>query len=429
MQKKKKKIIAALLLAALMASTVGGVVVHAGFGSGVGVIASDTKIIKTAIKGQKVIFSDTDFKQGLCLVDFEKIKIKSIPLSSEGTLMLAGRRVGEGMEIKRKNLGAMVFIPASKDVTECKFIFTTESFADGAEVEFIIKFTDKINSAPVTNNSLTQETSLSTQREISVHGRMSATDSENDALEYLVVSYPKVGVLKVIDKSTGEYLYTPPEKYTGTDSFSYVAMDEWGNFSKICTVDIEVKERMSEIVYVDMKNHPDYCAAVTLTSMNVMDGKLIGDGVYFMPQEYVTRAEFVTMAMKCAGINPDPALSGSFFDDNDEIPTAMLQYVSTAQSLGIICGKFEDGQLLFKPNENITKYEAGVIMSNILGATYDGEIPVFEDISDAPVWAHADIYAMCQLGIFESDSNEIGASAALTKAETARFLCKMMEVK
>ena len=49
------------------------------------------------------------------------------------------------LEIKRKNLGALVFIPASKDVTECKFIFTIESFADGAEVEFVIKFIDKVN--------------------------------------------------------------------------------------------------------------------------------------------------------------------------------------------------------------------------------------------------------------------------------------------
>ncbi len=428
-KKRRKKIIAALLLATLAVSTVGSVAAYAGFGSGVAVIASDVKIIKTALKGQKVIFSDTDFKQGLCLVDFEKIKIKSLPLSSEGTLMLAGRRVGEGAEIKRKNLGALVFIPASKDVEECKFIFTTESFADGADVEFVIKFTDKINTAPKTNASATEETSLNTQREISVYGKMSATDAENDVLEYLVVGYPKVGALKVLDKNSGEYLYTPPADYIGTDSFSYVAMDVWGNFSKICKVDIEVKERMSDVVYVDMKNHPDYNSAVTLTAMSVMDGNLIGDGVYFMPEDKVTRAEFVTMAMKCAGINPVSSISSSFFDDNDEIPAAMMQYVATAQSLGIINGSFEDGELLFKPNEAITKYEAGVIMSNILGATSEGDTPVFNDISEAPVWAHADIYAMCHLGIFESDTKEISATAVLTKAEIARYLCKMMECK
>ena len=247
-------------------------------------------------------------------------------------------------------------------------------------------------------------------------------------MEYLVVSYPKAGTLKVINKNSGEYLYTPPTDYVGTDTFSYVAMDEWGNFSKICKVEIEVSQRMSDVVFVDMKSHRDYNAAVTLAAMNIMDGKLIGDGVYFMPDESVTRAEFVTMAMKCAGITPSASITNSFFDDNDKIPTAMMNYIATAQSLGIINGTFEGGELLFNPNEKITKYEAGVIMSNIIGRVTEGDTPVFSDISDAPVWSHGDIYTMCRLGIFEADTDEIGATATLTKAEVARYLCRMMDL-
>ena len=410
-----------------MLASVGATCAYASFGSGVEVLASDVRIIKTGILGQKIIFSDSDFKQGLCISDFEKIKIVSLPSSNEGTLMLGGRKIGEGTEIKRKNIGAMVFIPASKDVEECKFIFTTKDFANGAEVEFIIKFTDKVNYAPKIETESSTASSLSTQREISVYGKMSASDNENDTLEYIVVGYPKAGTLTVINKNSGEYRYTPPDDFVGTDVFSYVARDEWGNYSKLCKVDIKVEERISEVIYKDMLDSTDYNAAVTLTAMNVMDGKLIGDGVYFMPDSTVTRAEFVTMALKCANITPDSTLTSTFFDDNADIPTALIKYVATAQELGLICGTFKNGSLDFCPNEAITKYEAGVIMSAILNVDAGENTPVFSDINTVPVWAQNDIYAMYNLGIFESEDEKINAREVLSKAEVARYLCRMMK--
>ena len=429
MQTKTKRILAVLLLSGAMVGLFGAVCSYANFGGGIDVIASDVKIIKTGIAGQKMIFSDSDFKQGLCITDFDKIKIVSLPSSADGTLMLAGRRVGEGMEIKRKNIGALVFIPASKDVTECKFIFTTNDFAYGAEVEFIIKFTEKVNYAPQINNDKSAETSLTTQRDVSVYGKMSASDTEGDDVKYIIVGYPKVGTLTIIDNSSGEYRYTPPADFTGTDVFSYVARDEWGNFSKLCKVEIEVNERMSEVVYADMKDHRDYNSAVILTSMNVMDGKLIGDGVYFMPESTVTRAEFVTMAMKCAGISADSSLTESFFDDNADIPSALMKYVATAQKKGIIQGSFKNGRLDFKPNEAITKYEAAVIISNILNVAPGEETPVFKDINTLPVWAKNDVYAMYNLGIFDYEGEEVNGLQALTKADAARYLHRMMECK
>ena len=277
---KLKKTLSAFLLASLLIGSTFAIGVSAGFGSGVAVAAAETKIIKTSIFGKKTVFSDLDFKQGLAITDFDKIEITKIPLSTEGTLMLAGRRVKVGTVIKRKNIGALVFVPADKNLTECKFSFTTEDFAEGAEVDFIIKYTDKVNYAPEIDESVIA--SVSTQREISVFGQMSARDKEGDEVEYIVVSYPKSGTLRITDKEDGEYVYTPPLGFTGSDSFSYVARDEWGNFSKLCKVKIDVGERMSEVVYADMTEHKDYNAAVTLTAMGVMSGKTVGDSSYFI---------------------------------------------------------------------------------------------------------------------------------------------------
>ena len=423
---KKKKLITALLSAALLVGSIFSICASAGFGSGIAVVASETKIIKTGILGRKIIFSDLDFKQGLAISDFDKIEIKTIPLSTEGTLLLAGRRVKEGTIIKRKNIGALVFVPASKDVAECKFSFTTEDFAEGAEVDFIIKFTDKVNYAPEIDESISA--SVSTQREISVFGQMSATDKEGDAIEYIVVSYPKSGSLRVTNEENGEYIYTPPVEFTGTDSFSYVARDEWGNFSKLCKVKIEVGERMSEVVYSDMTEHPQYNAAVTLTAMGVMDGKMIGDGTYFMPEATVSRAEFLTMAMKCANIKGDKSESASYFDDNDEISEPHLPYVKAAAKLGIINGEFKNGKLLFRPNDKITKYEVAMIMAKLIDTDEVSEKVSFSDSATVPVWARDEMSALCSMGIISYEGDTINGKAELTKANAAEYLFNMINL-
>ena len=105
-----KKLTFVLTVILMLSIILGTLSVSAFFGSGVEVIAENTNIIKSGIYGRKITFNESDFKQGLTIEDFEKIKITSLPKSTEGTLMLAGRRVSVGSEIKKKNIGALVFI-------------------------------------------------------------------------------------------------------------------------------------------------------------------------------------------------------------------------------------------------------------------------------------------------------------------------------
>ena len=422
-----KKLTVFILIVATLTLTFGTLMVSAGFGTGVQTIADEVKIIKSGLFGRKITFSDADFKQGLCISEFETVKITKLPPSTEGTLMLAGRRVGEGSVIKRKNLPALVFIPANKDVAESKFLFTIDGYASGAEIEFVLRFTDKINYEPEIKKESVDSLSLKTQREIGIHGKMYASDAENDKIEYIIVSYPKSGTLTMVNKTTGEYIYTPKDSYVGADSFVYVARDEWGNYSKTQKVSVTVTDRISEVEYRDMQNRPEYNAAVTMTGMGIMAGKLIGDGVYFNPDENVSRAEFVAMAMKVLGIRQDTTLTETFFDDNADIPSPLLSYVATAQRTGIISGTFKDGKLLFSPNGDITKYEAAVIMANLLDTEATGEVPAFSDVNTVPVWARASVYAMCSLGIFDKNSTTIDGNSSVTRAECATYLYRMID--
>ncbi len=425
---KMKKTISLLLAASIVMSVLclGVVGASAFFGFGAQVVASDVNMIKTALLGQKITFTDGDFKSALALSDFDTITITEIPLSTEGTLLLSGRRVGKGRVIKRKNLGALVFIPASSSVTECKFKFTVDGYAGGAEIECILKFIDKVNYAPEAIGDTVGASTINTQQSISVFGNLGATDPEGDAIEYIIVTYPKRGSLTLTEKDSGRYCYTPIGNFTGKDKFTYVARDEYGNYSKPMTVSVKVSERMCDTVYRDMEEREEYNAAVAMTAMGIMSGVQLGDDLYFHPDETVSRAEFVAMAMKCAGIKADSTLSSTYFDDDDKISVSLKSYIATAQRTGLIVGDFKDGKLLFSPDEEITKYEAAKILAGIIGANSDGEESVFAGDSDIPVWARAGVYAMCSLGIFNAEDIS-SLSEKITRADVAEYLYRIMK--
>lgn len=421
-----KKTISLIITAAIALSVLcfGAVEAAAHFGSGARVVASDVKMIKTGLTGQKITFTDGDFKSALVLSDFNTVTITEIPSSTEGTLLLSGRRVGKGRVIKRKNLGGLVFLPASDAVSECSFKFTVDGYAGGAEIECVLKFIDKVNYAPEALGDSVSAANIQTQSAISFYGNLEANDPEGDALEYIIVSYPKHGILSMTENESGRYCYTPVGNYTGKDKFIFVARDEYGNYSDPMTVSVKVTERMCDTIYRDMEDREEYNAAVAMTAMGIMSGMQIGDDLYFRPDEEVSRAEFVAMAMKCAGIKADTTLTATYFDDDSEISASLKGYIATAQRTGLVVGDFKDGKLLFSPDEKITRYEAAMLLSKLIGADTESEESVFATDSDIPVWARSGVYAMCSMGIFDSgDSSSLGES--ITRADIAKYLYRL----
>ena len=424
-----KKIISFViaLSTALSICCLGAISAHASFGIGAAVMAADVNMIKTGLVGQKISFTDGDFKSALALSDFKTITITEIPSSTEGTLLLGGKRVGKGRVIKRKNLGSLVFIPASDSVTECRFKFTVDGYAGGAELECILKFIDKVNYAPKAVGDSVGAGNINTQKSISFYGNLEAVDPEGDDIEYIIVSYPQKGVLTIVDENTGRYQYTPIGNSKGRDKFTYVARDSYGNYSEPMTVSIKITYRMCDTIYRDMEEREEYNAAVAMTAMGIMSGRQIGDDLYFEPDQKVSRAEFVAMAMKCAGIRADSTLTSTYFDDDGDISVSLKGYIATAQRTGLVVGDFKDGKLMFSPNEEITKYEAAKILANLIRSDGNGEESVFATDYDIPVWARAGVYAMCSLGIFDiEDSSSL--SEKVTRGDVAEYLYKMSKI-
>ena len=205
--------------------------------------------------------------------------------------------------------------------------------------------------------------------------------------------------------------------------------DEYGNYSDTCEVGIRIVERMSSEVYADMKDRSEYNAAVAMSAMGIMNGRVLGDDKYFMPDETVSRAEFVAMAMKAAGMRADSTLTASFFDDNSEIPSSLLGYVATAQRVGIIDGDFTDKGLVFEPNRAITKNEAARIICAIMGAEGGEEDAEYIENASVDLGSRASVAAMFTLGIFDGDPTELDATVSVTRADAAEYLYRMINAK
>ncbi len=422
-----KKFFLLLLATLLVAAPIA--VSAATLGTGLSLLTKETKMIKTGLLGQTMHFNDVDFKTAMNVSDFKSITITSLPLSSAGALMYGGRRVSEGQTIKRKNISALSFVPASQNVSECKFSFTSEGLMGGAEMDFILKFIEKVNYAPEHDFDEDESVSLWSQESVSVFGRLSASDPEGDALEFMVVEYPKSGTLLLTDKTSGNYSYTPHEGFTGEDRFVYVVRDAYGNFTTPAAVEIEVEKRMTQISFADMETHPSQNAALVMEAKGIMSGTRTGDDIYFSPEQGVTRAEFVAMAMKAYGLRADSTLTTTYFDDNAEIPAALRGYVATASRLGIVHGSFDGKGLCFRPNDTITHSEAAQIMSAITNKSGGAELPVLADGETLPLWARPAVQGMYQCGVFLETDGAYSHTAELTRAKAADYLFRMMQMR
>ena len=99
----------------------------------------------------------------------------------------------------------------------------------------------------------------------------------------------------------GSYCYTANEGASGEDSFTYVAVDPYGNRSEPTEITINTVKNESGIVYADLDAGEAH-AAVLLASKGALVGEKIGSDWYFYPEKTVTRSEFLMMAMKMNGL-------------------------------------------------------------------------------------------------------------------------------
>lgn len=125
-----------------------------------------------------------------------------------------------------------------------------------------------------------------------------------------------------------------------------------------------------------------YSTAVrTLALEGIVNGYEDGS---FRPEHMVTRAEFVTMALRLAGISPSGA--GSRFRDVSQTHWA-AGYIQAAAGSGLISG-YSDGT--FRPDQYITRAEAVTILNRVSERSECAVVNYTLTFSDVPAnyWAY-----------------------------------------
>ena len=391
---------------------------------GISVLAAQTDMAVSAPVGNEIVFSADTFARALNLSEVRYITLKSLPATTDGELLLGSTRVAAGQTVSAENLSYMSFSAAADDMTHSYFTFT----ANGSPTVMVcnLYFLSAINYTPTVSMASGLSLNASTYKGLSYHGKLTAYDPDGDRLIYEIVSYPQNGAVELTDREQGSYLYTPNAGYVGSDRFSYVARDQYGNYSACATVRLKVEQAGTAITYDDMKDSSAYVAAIALTEAGVMSGAMVGNSYYFYPEAGVSRVEFLVMAMNAVGITDVPACDATVFADDAEIEASMKGYVHAAYELGYINGSLSGGVLSFLPNEEITRAQAAVILANMVGITEVAVTPTFSDQTEIPVWAKDAIYSLHAVGIMGEDGGYITPTAKITRAQTAQMLAAAM---
>lgn len=393
---------------------------------GLSVIASQNEMAKSAMIDERIVFSADDFEKSLNIAQINSITVTSVPAITDGCLCVGDVLVNAGQTISRSNLDLLNYRAGDSRVREASFKFKI----NGGEYEMTCKmyFLTRENSAPTLSMEDEKIFSVSTHQTVTVYGKVGAYDPDGDSLRYEIVTYAKNGFIE-LDSATGEYSYTPIGAYFGEDSFEYVAVDKYGNYSTSKKVSLTVEKLKTDVVYSDMSGHRAHHAALTMTELGIMSGTSIGSNTYFMPDKSVSRIDFVVMLMHAIGIDNVENVFDTGFDDDDEIPASMKGYVNRAREMGLISGSVNaEGEYLFLPNRAISRAEAALIVSNLVEGSVPTVKPTFSDKNEIPSWAHDAIYTLNDLGILSSDNGEIAPTANISRAQVAQMLYALMNI-
>ena len=383
------------------------------------VIAWNTDMVKSEITGKNVVFSPEDFKTLSGKGNIDYLEIESLPETSSGRLMLGTLEVFEGQKITSSSLSSLVFVPNAE---ECEASFAFNIDGDEYGYSCVIYYLTDENYAPTSAGVDESFYNIKTYKNISFYGKMRCDDPENDAVKYEITQIPKNGLLTVKSRSSGEYIYTPTKNFAGKDSFSYVAVDKYGNRSAEITVDVSVSRSKSGVVFRDLIGERAQYAAITLHEKGIMTGFVDGYGDVYLPNMSVYYGDFLKIALEAAGTEGDVTASKEIEGEIGKIPSEYRDSLASAYSMGYI--ELED-VVSFDCTRMITRAEAWVIVNKILDISPSKNMPVFSDIDNMPDEALSAVSALINAG-FMIDGGEASADEDLTRADAAILLSELL---
>ena len=382
---------------------------------------------KNGLIGSTISFAPEDFAlSGDSGATLRSITVTALPDVGAGTLCVGSQPVGLGASIDATALEGLRFQSAQNPtVTTTSFLFTPlfSTGQQGEEVTVTLYLLAQENQVPVARNM-----ELVTYKNVPITGYFDAVDSDGDPLTFQLTSTPARGSVALAEDGSSRFVYTPYENKTGSDSFTYVAVDTAGNTSPEAKVSLRIEKPDTKVTYADLEGHEAQKAAIRLAEEGIYVGRYVNGRYFFDPDQAVSRAQFLTMAMAATGLEEleDVALTG--FSDDASIPAWAKGPVSAALKAGAIQGsRDESGAPVFGAGEAVTRAEAAVILDNLLDVT-DVPVEVFSSGAEGH-WAAQAVANLSASGVLSGEQGD-GAqlSGQLTLAQAAQMLDGALDV-
>ncbi len=396
---------------------------------GLRVLAAREELVFTGLCGNEISFTAEDFCRAMNLSDLDYVTVQSLPEPGEGTLFVGSMGASEGQVISAGSLSLLSFA-AADDTAPSEATMAISVNGSDYTITCRLCLLDRLNYTPTVALAPTLSLNRETYKGLPTAGTVSGYDPEGDEITYEIVRYASHGRVALTDRHTGAYVYTPDAGFTGKDSFDYVVYDRYGNYSTSATVSISVTARPVSVAYADLEGRTDASAILAISAMGLMNGTKVGAESYFKPDSAISRAEFLVTAMQAAGITSDMVAGSELpdFADLDEIPAAMQPFVAYAVEHQYVGGKTVDGKLCFGPHETITRAEAAVLLSNIIGYAVENTVTAFADADTLPAWSEEALTSLCALGILTVPDGNAHAGGLMTRADTAVWLQKSVQL-
>ena len=388
------------------------------------IIAAEFTMAKSGLVGTGIYFEKEDFAAALDVEKVGKITITSLPDATLGRLQLGSRYVEVGQTISERNLDSLKFVQYGSGEVEASFKFTRGSDVYGTAYECALYTLTKVNTAPSVEANVNASKDGATAYSGVTHlGAIRAEDREGDSLTFEIMKNAAHGTVRLTDKARGYYEYTSEDGFVGKDSFTVRVTDKYGNRSSEAKITVAVVSADENEVYADMDGHWANAAVISCVKAGVIDAAQAGDKFY--PDAYISRAQFLALAMSAAGYTGFSIPSTGFADDAD-IPAEYKGCIAAAEALGIIGGIESADGLRFYPNNQITRCEAAVILSRLTGIS-GGAVSVFADEA-IPAWAEGAMVGLYNAGILRGmGDGTLGAYTPITRGAAAQLVSGILD--
>ena len=396
---------------------------------GLRVLAAREELVFSTLCGNELSFTAEDICRAMNLSELNYITLRKLPEPGEGTLFVGSVGAAEGQVVSAGSLSLLSFAAANNQKPSRTTIEISVNGSDYA-VSCSLCLLDRLNYTPTVALAPDISLNIETYRGLPTAGTVSAYDPEGDEITFEITRYASHGRVTLTDTHTGAYVYTPDADYVGQDSFDYVVYDRYGNYSTSATVSINVVARPGTVTYADMDGVGEAAAILSVSSVGLMNGTRVGSETYFKPENTISRVEFLVTALQAAGVTAQTLSNQPPLDyaDAEEIPAAMRPFVSYATQKKYIGGKEVDGELCFRPHDPITRAEAAVILSNIIGYAVEDTVTAFADAETVPAWSERALTSLRALGVLSAPDGNAHPTTYMTRAATAAWLCKTMQL-